>query len=88
MAWYKNESTPELTCFVSVSFLCSVAVISFVAEKSRGNNFSPSSLKIAMDYLKKSTVIVIAFVWASFSFPVLASGGGGSGSCKYTVLLS
>ncbi|XP_044180575.1 fibroblast growth factor receptor 3-like isoform X2 [Acropora millepora] len=33
-----------------------------------------------MDYLKKSTVIVIAFVWASLSFPDLAFGGGGSGS--------
>ncbi|XP_015762190.1 PREDICTED: proto-oncogene tyrosine-protein kinase receptor Ret-like [Acropora digitifera] len=31
-----------------------------------------------MDYLKKSTVIVIAIIWASFSFPDLASGGGGS----------
>ena len=45
MAWYKNESTPELTCFVSVSFLCRVAVISLVAEKSRGNNFFPQSLE-------------------------------------------
>ena len=88
MAWYKNESTPQLICFVSVSSLCRVAVISFVAEKSRGNNFFPSSLKIAMGYLKKSTVIVTAIVWASFSFPDLASGGGGSRSCKYTVLLS
>ncbi|XP_067031032.1 proto-oncogene tyrosine-protein kinase receptor Ret-like [Acropora muricata] len=31
-----------------------------------------------MDYLKKSTVIVIAIIWASFSFPDLASGGGES----------
>ena len=88
MAWHKNESNPQLTCCVSVSSLCRVAVISFLAEKSRGNNFFLSSLKIAMDYLKKSTVIVIAIVWASFSFPDLASGRGKSGSCKYTVWLS
>ena len=48
-------------------------------------SFFLSSLKIAMDSLKKSTVIVIVVVWASFSFLDFASGCGGCGPCKYTL---
>ena len=40
-----NEHAPPLTCGLSVYSLFRVAVISFVAEKSRGNNFFPQSLE-------------------------------------------
>ena len=45
--------------------------------------FFLSSLKAAMESSKKSTLILIGVVLASFSFLDLASGCGGCGPCKY-----
>ena len=51
--------------------------------------FLLSSLKIAMDSLRKLIVIGIAVLWASFSFLDFSFGCGcGCGSCKYIVLRS
>ena len=77
---FHHTATGSKCYYVAVyTFLCLVV-------------FFLSSLKIAMESLKKSTVIATALVWASFSVLDLASGCGGcpgrSRSCKYTVMCS